>query len=468
MPIDLRLDSDEVPILNDLYEFTVTAAFFERAMNGDAAFEVMVRRFPASRGYMIAAGLARVLEILEDFHFEASAIAHLESLHLFKAEFLDFLAKLRFTGSVRAIADGSIFFPGQPVLEVRGPLIEAQLLEPLVLNQLGFASLTATKAARCFSVAAGRRLIEFGLRRGQGADATLIAARSSYLAGFSGTSNILAGKRYGMPVFGTMSHSFIMAHDSERQALEDFARTFPKLNTLLVDTYDTAQGVRNVAELAERLAKDDIKIQAVRIDSGDLYQMSRQARAILDQHGLADIAIFASGNLDEYRIAELIRAGAPIDAFGLGTALTVSDDAPSADYTYKLADYMGRPRLKTSAGKATVPGRKQVFRGLDASGHFTQDLIGLMDETAASVAREFKPAPSRIVPLLQPVMEHGRRLGAAPPTLNQSRDHFMSEFAMLGARQRSLTSPAVYPVRLTAALNAMTISEKLRAEQLQD
>jgi len=467
MPIDLRLDPHEVSILNDLYEFTVAAAFFELGMNGTASFEVMVRRFPASRGYMIAAGLERVLEILEDFHFEAAAIDYLESLHIFKPEFLSHLSQLRFTGSVRAIADGSIFFQGEPVMEVRGPLIETQILEPLILNQLGFASLAATKAARCFSVAAGRRLVEFGLRRGQGADATLIAARSSYMAGFNGTSNLLAGKRYGMPVFGTMSHSFIMAHESERQAFENFARTFPKLNTILVDTYDTAQGVRNVAELAERLAKEDIKIQAVRLDSGDLYQLGRQARAILDQHGQTDVAIFASGNLDEYRIAELIRAGAPIDAFGVGTALTVSDDAPSADYTYKLADYLGRPRLKTSAGKTTVPARKQVFRGIDASGHYSQDLVGLMDETPSSVGREFKPVVAKIIPTLQTVFENGQRANAHT-TLDESRDHFMTEFAMLGARQRSLTSPAVYPVRLTAALNAMTISEKLRAEQLQD
>ena len=467
MPIDLRLDPSEVSLLNDLYEFTVAAAFFERGMNGVASFEVMVRRFPPTRGYMIAAGLERVLEVLEDFHFDALAIQYLESLHLFKPEFLNHLSQLRFTGSARAIPDGSIFFPGEPVMEVRGPLIEAQLLEPLILNQLGFASLTATKAARCFSVASGRRLVEFGLRRGQGADATLIAARSAYLAGFSGTSNVLAGKRYGMPVFGTMSHSFIMAHESEKRAFEDFARTFPKLNTMLVDTYDTPQGVRNVAELAKRLAADDIKIQAVRLDSGDLYQLSRQARAILDQHGLSEVAIFVSGNLDEYRIAELLRAGAPIDAFGVGTSLTVSDDAPSADYTYKLADYVGRPRLKTSAGKATVPGRKQVFRGIDAGGHFSQDLVGLMDETSASVTREFKPAIAKITPMLQPVFENGRRARAAV-MLDQSRDHFMSEFAMLGAKQRSLTSPAAYPVRLTAALNAMTISERLRAEQLQD
>jgi len=270
-----------------------------------------------------------------------------------------------------------------------------------------------------------------------------------------------------MPVFGTMSHSFIMAHENEREAFEHFARSFPKLNTMLVDTYDTVQGVKNVAELAKRLAADDIKVQAVRLDSGNLDQLSRQARAILDQHRLTDIAIFASGNLDEYRIAELIRAGAPIDAFGVGTALTVSDDAPSADYTYKLVDYLDHPRLKTSAGKATVPGRKQVFRGIDAGGHFAQDLVGLIDEAPNGVTREFKPAVAKVIPLLQTVFENGHP-ALAMPTLDQSREHFMSEFAMLGQKQRPLTNPAAYPVRLTAALNAMTISERLRAEHRQD
>jgi len=466
MPIDLRLDPPEIALLTDLYEFTVAAAFYAHGMTGEASFEVMVRRFPQSRGYMIAAGLQRVLDLLQDFHFDAAALAHLESLHLFKPEFLEHLAQLRFTGSVRAIADGSVFFAGEPVLEVRAPLIEAQLLETVILNQLGFASLTATKAARCFSVASARRLVEFGLRRGQGADATLIAAHSSYLAGFSGTSNVLAGKRYGMPVFGTMSHSFIMAHESEQQAFEEFARAFPRLNTILVDTYDTIEGVKNVIELARRIAADDIKIQAVRLDSGNLDQLSRQARAILDDNGLTDVAIFASGNLDEYRIAELIRAGAPIDAFGVGTSLAVSDDAPSADYTYKLTDYLGHPRLKTSTGKATVPGRKQIFRGIDASGHFAQDVVGLIDENAGSVAREFKPAVAKVTPMLQTVFEN-RQPAIAIPTLEQSREHFMTEFAMLGAKQRSLSSPAPYPVRLSAALNAMTISERLRAEHRQ-
>ena len=467
MPIDLRLDPSEVPLLNDLYEFTVAAAFFERGMNDEACFEGAVRRFPPSRGYMVAAGVERVLEILEDFHFDEAAIAHLESLQIFKAEFLDFLAQVRFTGVVRAIAEGGIFFSGEPVIEVRAPLIEAQLIEPLVLNQLGLASLAATKAARCVNVAAGRRLVEFGLRRAQGADATLIAARSSHLAGFNGTSNVLAGKRYGMPVFGTMSHSFIMAHENERQAFEDFARSFPKLNTLLVDTYDSIRGVTNVAELATRLAKEDLKIQAIRLDSGNLEDLSKRARKILDRHGLEDVAIFASGNLDEYKIADLIRSAAPIDAFGVGTSVVVSDDAPSADYTYKLTEYQGRPRLKTSTGKLSVPGRKQIFRGIDAAGQLSQDLIGLLDETIASVTREFKPAAARIVPILETAMENGRRV-MPRTTLAESREHCAAQLSMLPAKYLAIKNPQPFPVRLTAAMNAMVISAKLRAEQMQD
>jgi nicotinate phosphoribosyltransferase len=467
MPIDLRLDPSEVPLLNDLYEFTVAAAFFERGMNEPASFEAAVRKFPPSRGYMVAAGIERVLEILEDFYFDEAAIAHLESLRLFKAEFLDYLAQIQFTGTVRAIAEGGVFFAGEPVMEVRAPLIEAQLVEPLVLNQLGFASLAATKAARCVNVAAGRRLVEFGLRRAHGADATLIAARSSYLAGFNGTSNVLAGKRYGMPVFGTMSHSFIMAHESERQAFEDFARTFPKLNTLLVDTYDTIRGVTNVAEMAKRLETEDIKIQAIRLDSGDLDDLSRRARKILDRHGLEDVAIFASGNLDEYKIADLIRSAAPIDAFGVGTSVAVSDDAPSADYTYKLTEYLERPRLKTSVGKLTVPGRKQIFRGIDSEGNFSQDLVGLLDETAASVTREFKPAVSQIVPMLETVLENGQRT-MRQATLAESREHCAAQLAMLPTKHLAIKNPQPYTVRLTAAMNAMVISAKLRAEGMQD
>jgi nicotinate phosphoribosyltransferase len=467
MPIDLRLDPDEVPLLNDLYEFTVSAAFFERGMNAPASFDVGVRRLPPNRGFMVMAGVERVLEVLENFHFEESAIAYLESLGIFKADFLDFLRKLRFTGTVRAMREGSLFFAGEVVMEVRAPLIEAQIIEPIVLNQLGIASVLATKAARCFAVGQGRRLVEFGLRRAQGADAGLLAARSSYLAGFHGSSNVLAGKRYGIPVFGTMSHSFIMAHQGERRAFEDFARSFPKLSTMLVDTYDTLRGVHNAVDVARRLKADGINIQAIRLDSGNLEQLSKQSRRILDDAGLRDVAIFASGNLDEYKIAELLAAGSPIDAFGIGTALSTSDDAPAADYTYKLSDYAGRPRLKTSAGKISLPGRKQVFRALDGQGRYRGDILGLIDESPASIRREFRPEAENVTAMLEVLFEDGKRV-VPQPTLEESRQRFLRSFEALDPRFKAIRSPDSYPVKHSAALGAMIIGEKLRAETLQD
>ncbi len=466
MPVDLHLDAAEVPLLNDLYEFTVSAAFFDRGMNGVAAFDAGIRRLPPNRGFMVVAGVERVLEMLEEFRFDQAALAHLESLRLFRPEFLEYLSRLRFTGTVRAMPEGAIYFAGEPVMEVRGPLIEAQLVEPLVLNQLGVASVIATKAARCFGAAGGRRLVEFGLRRAQGADAGLLAARSTYLAGFDGTSNVLAGRRYGIPAFGTMSHSFVMAHEGERQAFEDFARSFPDSSTMLVDTYDTVRGVRNAAELAVKLGGEGIKIRAIRLDSGNLEDLSRQARRILDDRGLSDVSVFASGNLDEYRIAALVRAGAPIDAFGVGTAVVVSDDAPAADYTYKLSEYQGRPRLKTSAGKLTMPGRKQVFRAADAAGRPAGDMVGLAGEGVVNVAREFKPGPAGVTPLLETMLEGGKRI-LPRPALRESRERFISGLAMLGEGYRALKEPETYPVRPTAALKAMMISEKLRAETLQ-
>jgi nicotinate phosphoribosyltransferase len=467
MPIDLRLDPAEVALFTDLYELTVGAAFFEHGFNDTASFEVAMRRMPPGRGFMIAAGIERLIEVLEEYRFDASAIEHLESLHIFKPAFLEFLSNLRFTGSVRALPEGTIYFPGEPIAEIRAPLIEAQLIETLALNQLGFASVVATKAARCFSVAGGRRVVDFGPRRAQGADASLIAARSSYMAGFHGTANVLAGKRYGIPVFGTMSHSFVMAHESERDAFSDFVASFPTLSTLLVDTYDTIRGVEDAAAVAAKVRETGVKIQAVRLDSGDLDDLSRKARRILDQAGFGDIAIVASGNLDEYRIAELVDGGAPIDAFGVGTALAVSDDAPSADFVYKLVEYKDRARLKTSTGKTSTPGRKQLFRGYAPNGSFFADMVGIVDEGATTVAREFKPVPSKTVQLMETVLENGRRV-MPRPTLAEARERVMNGLRTLDARYKTLRRPAEFPVRQTAALSALAISEKLRAQKRQD
>jgi len=466
MPIDLRLAPAEAPLLTDLYELTMAASYFALGFNQPSCFYASVRRMPPRRGFLVAAGIDRVLEALEQFRFEPDAIEYLDSLKLFAPEFLAFLADLRFTGDIHAVPEGTIFFEQEPILEVRAPLIEAQIIETLVLNQLGVASMVASKAARCVVAARGRRLIDFGLRRSQGADAGLIAARSSYLAGFVGTSNVLAGRRYGIPLNGTMAHSYIMAHDSEREAFEHFVTLFPQLSTLLVDTYDTVRGVENAARVARDLKATGFKLQAVRLDSGDLVDLSVRARRILDQNGLSDVAIFASGNLDEYRINDLLRAGAPIDAFGIGGAMVAGGDVPTLDATYKLAEYHGVPRLKTSSGKLTLPGRKQVFRALDVSGGFTADLIGLADEGVTTVANEFKPAPAEVSALLTRQMVAGARVEPRS-TLAESRDRLLQALARLGQRHKDLERPEAYPVRHTAAFNAMLTGEKIRSEKRQ-
>ena len=466
MPIDLRFDPGEVALVTDLYELTMAASYFALGYNEPACFDLNVRRMPPRRGFLVAAGLERLLEALEDFHFTPDALDYLASLQLFNPDFLDFLRKLRFTGEIYALPEGTIFFSEEPLLEVHAPLIEAQLIETLVINQVGMASLIASKAARCVISAVGRRLVDFGLRRSHGVDAGLIAARSSYLAGFIGTSNVLAGRRYGIPVYGTMAHSYVMAHDREREAFEHFVETFPQLSTLLVDTYDTAKGVENAALAARELKSRGGRLQAIRIDSGDLADLSVRARRILDQHGLQDVPIFASGNLDELKIQGLLRGGAPIDAFGVGTEMDVSADAPSLDIAYKLSEYNGIPRIKTSLGKLSLPGRKQVFRAMNHTGGFYADLIGLADESVATAAREFKPLPAETAGLLTRQFTNSRRLEPSP-SLDDSRDLWQRSLGQLEQRYQDLERPAVYPVRYTAALNAMLTNEKLRAERRQ-
>ena len=467
MPIDLSLDADEVPLLCDFYLLTMAAAYFASGNNATACFSMFTRRLPARRGFLVAAGLERLLEALEQFDFAPRALEYLESLRLFTSDFLNFLATLRFSGEVWAMPEGTIFFATEPILEVRAPLIEAQLIETLVLNQIGMGSLVASKAARSLVVAGGRRLIDFGLRRSQGADAGLVAARSSYIAGFAGTSNVLAGLRYGIPLYGTMAHSYVMAHEQEREAFESYVKVFPRLSTLLVDTYDTLRGVENAATVALELRERGAKLQGIRLDSGDLLELSKRARRVLDRRDLAEVPIFASGNLDEYRIAELVKAGAPIDAFGVGTEMAVSADAPALDVAYKLVEYRGEPRLKTSSEKATLPGRKQVFRARNAADGFLADLVGLFEESPDNLQREFRPAPASVRPVLERVFADGRRIGTRPQ-LGEARERLLESFAKLDPRYKDIDRPDAYPVRLSAALNALLISEKLRVGRRQE
>jgi nicotinate phosphoribosyltransferase len=463
---DLHLDCGEIALLTDLYELTMAASYLEHGFNGPACFSLSVRRLPQRRGYLVAAGTERFFEAVEALQFDAASLEYLDSLKLFNPDFLDYLGRFRFTGTIRAIPEGTIFFAEEPILEIDAPLIEAQLLETLAINQVGVATMIASKAARSYGAAQGRRLIEFGLRRAQGADAGLLAARSSYLAGFNGTANVLAGKRYGIPVYGTMAHSYVMAHERERDAFADFVQSFPKLSTLLIDTYDTVKGADNAAQVALELKQSGVELQGVRLDSGDLADLSKRVRKVLDVRGLAQTSIFASGNLDEYAIAELVRAKAPIDAFGVGTAMVVSSDAPSLDMTYKLVEYEGRPRVKTSRHKITLPGRKQVFRAWSRAGMPYLDLIGLVEESSSTVAREFKPTPDKITELMTPRVRDGRRI-EPNPTLAHAREIFLEGFARLDSPLKALERPEAYKVRYTAALNAMQVGEKLKVAERQ-
>jgi len=419
------------PLLTDLYQLTMLQAYLERGMTGTAVFELFVRRLPPGRNFFVAAGLEQVLDFVEGLRFGEAELAWIERSGLFKPAFAAELAKLRFTGDVHAVPEGTIVFPNEPLLRVVAPMPEAQLLETRVVNLLHFETVVASKAARCRLAAGGKGLIDFGLRRAHGAEAGLLAARASYLAGFDGTSTALAAPRFGIPVFGTMAHSFVQAHESELEAFKAFAAAFPGNAVLLVDTYDTVAGVRKAATVPGPL-------KGVRLDSGDLDALSRESRTALDAAGRKDSIIFASGNLDEMRIDALVRAGAPIDSFGVGTSLVTSADQPALDMVYKLQEYAGRARRKRSAGKATWPGRKQVFREYAPDGTFLGDSVCLETEQHAGE------------PLLRRVMQDGKRL--AQPSLAEARRHAAEQLRRLPPTLKTLEQADAYPVKISEGL----------------
>jgi len=416
--IDPWVDDDNAALLTDLYQLTMLQAYQREGLGDEAVFDLFVRRLPERRDYLLACGLDDVLRYLERFGFTPAALAYLDSLDRFSDEFLGFLADLRFEGDVHAIPEGTPVYANEPIIEVVAPLAQAQLVETFLLNQISYQTMVASKAARVVAAAEGRTVVEFGLRRLHGTDAGMKAARASFIAGVGATSNVLAGMVYGIPVAGTMAHSYIETHDSELDAFRAFAAVYPD-STLLVDTYDTIEGVRNVIRLA-REPDTDFRVRAIRLDSGDLAGLAAAARQMLDDAGLDHVEIFASGSLDEYRIAELVRGGAPIDGFGVGTAMGVSNDHPSLDTAYKLVEYAGRSRMKFSADKSNLPGRKQVYRNL------THDVIALHDE----------PMDGR--PLLEKVMAGGKRLPAGTRTLQQNAGH----------ARREIPTPAELPYRV--------------------
>lgn len=425
-------------LFTDLYELTMVQSYLREGMTAPAVFELYFRELPAERNFIVAAGLASLLEVLEGLRFTTADLDYLREEKRFSDEFLDQLSDFRFSGDCWAVPEGTVVFPYEPLVQVLAPLPEAQLIETLVLNQVHFASIAASKAARMVLAAGGRRVIDFGSRRAHGIDAGLIVARAAYLAGCDGTSLVEAGRQYGVPIFGTMAHSYIQAHDDEAASFHDFLQSFPE-STLLVDTYDTLDGVRKVIELS-RQAGDDFRVSAVRLDSGDLLELARESRRLLDDAGLHHVQIVASGGLDEYKLQQFTEAHAPIDGLGVGTSLAVSSDAPALDMAYKLVEYDGRPRTKLSSSKVIYPGRKQVFRH-SSGAHFHHDVLA--------------PAETKEegVPLLELVMRGGSRTDAGRVTLDAAREHAGHQLDSLPGRFRQLErAESPYPVDVANAL----------------
>jgi nicotinate phosphoribosyltransferase len=436
------MDIGSSPLLTDLYQLNMIQAYLDCGKTDTAVFEFFVRKFPARRSFLMAAGLEQALDYLAHLRPSSEELEWLKKTGRFNQAFLDYMANFRFTGDVHAMPEGTIFFADEPILRITAPLPEAQLIETRLMNILNFQSLIASKAARYKLAAPDKALIDFGFRRSHGLEAGLLAARASYIAGFTGTATVMAGKLFDIPIFGTLAHSFIEAFDDEVAAFEAFARARPKDLTLLIDTYDTEEGARKVAALAPRLKEAGIKIKAVRLDSGDLIALSKSVRRILNKGGLASVDIFASGGITEDKIMEMVKARAPIDGFGVGTDLTVSSDVPGLDCAYKLQEYDGFPRRKQSPEKETWPGRKQVWRRFAADGRMAGDIISIEDDDQSGE------------PLIEHVMKNGVRIRPSPG-LNKIRDRAAANLDRLPESVRRLEEGAPYFVSIADALREL-------------
>ena len=453
------VDEENMSMFTDLYELTMCASYFDNKKFEPATFDLFIRRLPQNRSYFLFAGLEQVLLFLKKVKFNEEHIDYLKKQG-FKREFLNYLKTFKFTGEVWAVPEGTVVFPNEPLVRVTAPIIEAQLIETFILNTVNLQTTIATKALRVVSVAKDKPIIEFGLRREHGTDAGMKVARCSYIAGCTGTSNVLAGMKYGIPVFGTMAHSFVMSFKKEIDSFRAFTKTFPDRSTLLIDTFDNFRGAEKAAKVAKELEKRGFKLGGVRLDSGDLAKISKKIRELLDQNGLNYVKIFASGDLDEYKIEELLKKGARIDAFGVGTRMGTSEDRPYVDVIYKLCektDENGQfsPIMKLSEGKATLPGRKQVFRVKDKKGNFAKDVIALEKEKIGGE------------PLLFKVVEKGKILYDLP-SLEDIRKKALENLAKIPPKYKRLRGAPCYPVHLSPRLKRLTKDLKEKVKKIED
>jgi nicotinate phosphoribosyltransferase len=436
-------------LATDLYQLTMMAGYFHTGRHSlRATFELFTRRLPPHRNCLLFAGLDQALSYLQDLSFTAEEVAWLATLPMFSRvspDFFEFLRSFRFTGDVWAMAEGTPFLPDEPVLRVTAPLAQAQIVETALLAIVSFQTTIASKAIRLVNAAGEHPVMEFGARRAHGIDAALYAARAAYLAGCTSTSFVEAGRRFGIPLSGTMAHSWILAAESEREAFVEYADLFGDGTVLLLDTYD-------VADAATAIVDAGLRPQAVRLDSGDFLALAHRVRQILDRGGLQATRIIVSGDLDEWRIRDLVRAGAPIDGYAVGTALTTSEDAPALGGVYKLVEIEEqggmRPVMKRSTGKSTRPGAKQVWRIFDRT-FATRDVVALVDE----------PPPRGADALLQPVMRDGRRLSASP-TLAELRARCAQQVAAMPPFITALDASTGYPVELSAGLVQATLRQE--------
>ena len=439
---------EDFALLIDLYELTMCASYFDNRINDIATFDLFIRNLPPNRSYFIAAGLEDALNYLKNLKFSDEHIKFLKSKKIFKNDFLKYLKNFKFIGDIFAMSEGTVFFPNEPILSVTAPIIEVQLVETFLLNTINLQTTIATKASRVVYAAKNKSVVDFSLRRTQGLDAGMKVARASYIAGCIGTSNVLAGVKYSIPIHGTMAHSFVMVFEKEEKSFEAYSKTFPNTSTFLVDTYDILKGVEKAAIVAKKLQKQGHKLKAIRLDSGDLVSLSKAARKILDKNGLKYVQIFGSGNLDEYKIEKLLRKGALIDAFGVGTAMGVSKDAPYCDVVYKLVELSNHgkllPTMKLSKGKVTYPGIKQVYRIFDKNGEYTKDVLALRNEKINGKK------------LLVKVIEKGKIIYKMP-SLEETKKTTLQNLSKLPEKYKKLKNAAKYKVEISSKLRKLTL-----------